>query len=92
LDNLVATIQGNLESEGKDGWRSIASEDKKLRGQVSHNVDAVAKRLADRSKIVRKAVESGQVKIVPAIYGLETGHVDFWEVGETRKPASAHAH
>ena len=92
LDSLVATIQGNLEAEGKDGWRSIASEDKTLRGHVSHNVNAVAKRLTERSKIIRNAVETGKVKIVPAIYGLETGHVDFWEFGEARKPASAHGH
>lgn len=74
LDVLVSSIQPAL----SDVSRSIASEDKTLRRPVRANVEAVAKRLVTRSSIIRKSVESGEVKIVPGIYSLESGMVEFW--------------
>ncbi len=81
LDTLVAAIQPNL--EGVD--RSLAAADKTIREPVKRNVNGVATQLLRRSLIVRKAVESGKVSIVPAIYGLESGKVDFWDTASLEK-------
>ncbi len=74
LDALVSTIKPGL----RDVNREVASEDKTVRGPVMKNVDAVGARLISRSRIVRKAVEEGRVAVVHAVYGLESGKVDFW--------------
>ncbi len=44
---------------------------------VELNAQLVAKQLVNDSTIVRDAVASGQVKIVPAVYRLGSGKVDF---------------
>lgn len=41
------------------------------------NVDRLAQELQDRSEILRDAIASGDVKIVTAIYNLETGVVNW---------------
>lgn len=41
------------------------------------NVDGVAKELIERSAIIRDAVASGDVKIVKAMYHLESGNVEW---------------
>lgn len=41
------------------------------------HVDRLAQELQDRSDIVRDAIASGDVKIVTAMYNLETGRVDW---------------
>jgi len=82
LDSLISTIQGNLTPDGSgDGaTRALASAttDKTLRQPVMRNVDAVVKSLKQRSRIVSHAIEEGKVQVVPAIYGLESGKVDFF--------------
>lgn len=84
LDFLVSDIQ-----HGLDGDLAHDASDKKLRKPVMKNVDAVARRLVQRSRIVRKLVEAGEVQVVSAIYSLETGKVDFWNDGAPRKPERA---
>ena len=74
LDHLIGQIQPHI--EGID--RGLASSDPTLRKPVKANVDGVAARLMQRSKIVRTAVKSGRVKIVPGIYELKSGKVEFW--------------
>jgi len=44
---------------------------------VKKNAQLVAEDLKNRSDIIKKAVDSGNVKIVPAYYNLGTGKVDF---------------
>ena len=44
---------------------------------VKKNAELTAQELVNRSSIVRNAVESGGVEIVPAYYNLDTGKVDF---------------
>ena len=82
LDSLVSSIQGNLDRAAELPGRGMASvyhaEDKKLRQAVIGNVDVVAADLMKRSKIIRHRVETGKLKIVRAIYSLESGKVDFW--------------
>lgn len=87
LDNLLSAIRPGLESQD----RSIASKDKMLRKPVISNVNFVADRLMTRSKIVRKHVESGQVKIARGIYSLETGKVEFWDASTQAKNESSKA-
>lgn len=44
---------------------------------VKKNAQIVAGDLKNRSDIIKKAVESGEVKIVPAYYNLGSGKVEF---------------
>ncbi|MEO0468804.1 MAG: carbonic anhydrase [Bacteroidota bacterium] len=44
---------------------------------VRTNACMNAKELVNRSPIIRKAVQSGRVRIVPAYYNLDSGKVDF---------------
>jgi len=44
---------------------------------VKKNAQLVADDLKNRSDIIKKAVDSGEVKIVPAYYNLGSGKVDF---------------
>jgi len=43
------------------------------------NAELTAAELKNRSLIIRQAVESGSVKIIPAYYNLDSGKVDFFE-------------
>ncbi|MBI3556033.1 MAG: carbonic anhydrase [Deltaproteobacteria bacterium] len=69
LDTLLSVVRTNM---GKE---------KSVKGAVKSNVNAVAEDLMIRSKIVRDHVRSGKVAIVPAIYSLESGIVEFWNTG-----------
>lgn len=44
---------------------------------VKKNAELTANELKSRSSIIGNAVESGQVKVVPAYYNLDSGRVDF---------------
>lgn len=44
---------------------------------VRKNAELTAAELVDRSSIIRKAVEAGNLKIVPAYYHLNGGMVEF---------------
>src|SRR5690606_31765254 len=43
----------------------------------SHGMGDAASELAARSDVIRTALESGELKIQPAVYDLNTGVVDF---------------
>ncbi|MFN0151744.1 MAG: carbonic anhydrase [bacterium] len=64
----------------------IAAADPRLVEPVKANVDAVVAHLMKRSTIVRHAVDEGHIAIVPAIYRLSSGEVDFWNEPWSRKP------
>ncbi|MFV0237924.1 MAG: carbonic anhydrase [Flavobacteriales bacterium] len=44
---------------------------------VKKNAEINAEELKNRSDIIKKAVEQGKVKIMPAYYNLDSGKVDF---------------
>ena len=44
---------------------------------VRKNAELTTNELSKRSEIIRNAVESGKLKIVPAYYNLDSGKVDF---------------
>jgi carbonic anhydrase len=77
LDLLLGLIRPNL-----DAYRSLASTDKTLRDPVKANVKSVVKSLIARSKIIREALKSEKVLIAHGIYGLASGKVEFWDVGQ----------
>lgn len=56
---------------------SAAEENASVNDIVKLNASLTAKELVSRSSIIRSAVESGSVEIVPAYYNLDTGKVDF---------------
>ncbi len=91
LDTLVASIRPHV--AGYDRLQMI--KDKTLHSAVTMNIDGQAKRLLERSPIVKKAVTSGQLKVVKGVYSLSSGKVEFWEMSpeqmenKTRSPASA---
>lgn len=75
LDTLVGKIRPHVH-----GSRSLASSDKTLRVPVQDNVSAVACNLMKRSKILREHFKKGSLTVQPAIYGLASGKVDFWDM------------
>ena len=56
---------------------ATASEDKSVNAVVKKNAQLVAETLSERSGIVRGALESGALKVVPAYYELGSGKVEF---------------
>ena len=51
--------------------------DKNTMEVIRRNAELNAKELVNRSGILTEAVESGQVKVVPTLYHLESGKVEF---------------
>jgi len=56
---------------------AVSSEGTSVNDVVKTNAKLTAKELSGRSSIIREAVESGGLKIVPAYYNLDSGVVDF---------------
>lgn len=54
-----------------------ASDSTEVNAVVKTNAQKTAEELSARSSIIRGAVESGKVKVVPAYYNLGSGKVDF---------------
>jgi carbonic anhydrase len=77
LDSLISSMKPGLRNLG----RELASDDVTLRRPVMQNVNFVGERLLKRSRIVRNRVAEGKLAVVYGIYGLESGHVDFWHDG-----------
>lgn len=71
LNKLVADIQPRI----KDVAKETPSKDFEI--EVWSNASKITEELVKRSEIIRKHVESGEVKIVPAIYHLDSGVVDW---------------
>jgi carbonic anhydrase len=73
LDTLVGSIQKKLKT-----YRAPAGEDKLLLAPVKLNVNEVVQELQSRSKLIRDAMHDHGLKIVPGVYNLDSGKVDFW--------------
>lgn len=68
LNHLLSHIAPAVAASGKDA---------PVNEVVKKNAQLTAEELKTRSTIIREAVESGKVKIVPAYYNLDSGKVDF---------------
>lgn len=78
-DWLMTSVRSNLASRKiASATAGAALSDPKLRNAAVANVDAVTDQLLARSKIVNRAVAEGRVKVIRAVYGTESGKVDFW--------------
>ena len=54
-----------------------APDEASVNDVVKINAQKTSGELVSRSSIIRDAVSSGSVKIVPAYYNLDSGKVDF---------------
>ncbi|MEM7574998.1 MAG: carbonic anhydrase [Bacteroidota bacterium] len=68
LNHLLAHISPALHA---------AEEGASVNEIVKVNAEKNAEELVNRSAIIRGAVDSGKLKIVPAYYNLESGKIDF---------------
>lgn len=68
INHLLSHITPAIHASGADA---------SINDVVKKNADLTAKELTSRSKIIGDAVASGNVKIVPAYYNLDSGQVDF---------------
>jgi len=54
-----------------------SKEDASVNDVVKKNAELSITELKNRSEIIRKAIDDGAVKAIPAYYNLDTGKVDF---------------
>lgn len=74
LNDLVADIHPRIK-ELTDGGRPPSPN---LEAESWANARGVARDLQSRSAILSQAVQSGRLKIAPALYHLDSGKVDFF--------------
>lgn len=84
LDTLVSDIRKNL------GGATAAEDDKVLARPVRANVEAVVANLKAGSPILKERLEKGELAIAPAVYGLATGKVEFWDVDKLSPAPASH--
>lgn len=72
LDRMVAEIKPHLKTV------STQNPSPKLQVEGALQADGVARDLTERSSIIKKAVDSGQLKIKSALYWIDTGEVRFY--------------
>ena len=85
LTTLVSTIQKNLGPD-LERYAAEAEHDPVMRGAVAANVYSTIRSLRDRSEIVFRKVRDKQLEVVPALYHLDSGRVEFLpEVAPPRK-------
>ena len=71
LDRMVSEIKPHLKSAG-------ATKSPGLQIEAALQADGVARELPEHSTIIKKAVESGDLKIKTGLYWIETGKVKFY--------------
>lgn len=76
LDVLVRGIQRNL-----DGNTLFNTNDKTLVAPVKANVSSVARQLVNTSPVIHHLLESKELVVAQAVYGLESGDVTFFYAG-----------
>lgn len=68
LNHLLAHIAPAL---------AVSNQETSINEVVKKNAELTATELVTRSSIIKKAVDSGEVKIVVGYYNLDSGKVDF---------------
>lgn len=68
LNHLLSHITPAISASGSDAG---------VNDVVKKNAQLTAEELKTRSSIIRNAADSGDLKIIPAYYNLDTGRVDF---------------
>ena len=75
LHALTENIRENIESAG--GSIAPTPDDPKHCKQAIANVHGVIKDITAQSQILSKAVEDGKIRVVPAMFSLDTGKVEL---------------
>lgn len=78
LERLLAAIRPGIQQFLK------GPGDPLLDGAVRANVDASAAGLLRRSAIIRERAGSGLLTLVPAVYLIDSGRVEFWDAAATQ--------
>lgn len=73
LQAVVTEIRSNL------GVKTLKTASSHFREEAFLNATEIAKSLLKRSEIIKSHVDDGKLTVVPALYDLETGHVEFGE-------------
>ncbi len=76
---------GWLVKQVKVGDKLPTDKDAKLAAGVRHNVRAAAVDVELRSKVIHEEVKHKKVAIVPAVYSLKTGKVEWLPTSEKKK-------
>ncbi|SMP73323.1 carbonic anhydrase/sulfate permease, SulP family [Neorhodopirellula lusitana] len=78
LQSIVDEIAPSVGHDHPNSDNESAEEFEKMVDEVARrNVLHTVSLITERSDVIAKAVASGQVKVVGAIYDVKTGHIDF---------------
>lgn len=83
IEAMITEIRDNL------GYATLQSASPHLKKEAFMNAKEVAKDLIKRSHIIRKYLQKGKLQIIPAIYDLKNGTVEFGEVERTNEHQQA---
>jgi len=72
LNHLVHDLHPRLKE-----FKGSHSHSKNFEAEAWANVDGIIKDLSLRSPLLAKKIKSGDIKVIPALYHLETGEVHF---------------
>ncbi len=79
LTQLLAKIQPSIAQATKTVGKKDCNSEKFIDTAAADNVRNVVKMIPKESPVIRKLVKAGKVKIVGAMYDLETGEVAFFK-------------
>lgn len=85
LERLLDGIRPGVRNLG-----DASAKDRLLDQAVRANVDAQLAGLLHRSALVREHAEAGKITVVPAVYKLESGRVEFWDAPIHQASATRH--
>jgi carbonic anhydrase len=78
-----------LHAFAADRARTGATESAVIAAAVAHNAEQQARALISESAVIARAVVMGKILVVPAVYSLSTGKVDFQDAVRVGAAASS---
>ncbi len=80
----VTATWNNAKEEGAlkkiiDKIKPAVKDAKDLNDAIKRNVFLTIQEIREKSEIIKKAEEEGKIKIIPALYDMETGEVNLLE-------------
>ncbi|MFN7803564.1 MAG: bifunctional SulP family inorganic anion transporter/carbonic anhydrase [Planctomycetaceae bacterium] len=81
LRTTLETIHESLDSSQLTGWRTMnAPQQEALVNQVAkHHVQRMLGLVLERSRVIRDLHTQGRIKVVGAMYDVQSGHVAFFD-------------
>jgi len=77
LTHLLAQVQPAIEKTTKAFGKKECNREKFIDAAAANNVRNVVKAIPKRSKVIRQLIAQGKIKLVGAMYDLNTGKVTF---------------